>query len=130
MPDKIENEKEIVNSWFNVFLGNLHVILLSSICFYLLYEDYKFNNYSFFAKNRFHSNSNPNDYFERDASSNFLCSRYFSDYIISEKEAKVMLKLSQIGFEKSNENDIVFPSDPKYESIFMSDEFKTVYKLV
>ena len=112
---------DVVNSNFYLALGCLPVIILSSICFYLLYGDYERNNFSFMGKSRFYSNSNPNDYIENSSQiGEFSCARYFTDYVLSENEVTTLLKFSETIFDK---NDKAYLNDLKNNK-----EFKNVYK--
>jgi len=122
--NKDDKGLEVVKSNLYVFLGCLPMIVLSSICVYLLYGDYERNNYSLMSKSRFYSNSNPNDLFEKSAQiGEFSCARYFTDYVITEDEANVLLKFSQVGFNKIEQNEKVDLNGFKND-----EEFKNIYK--
>jgi len=122
--NKDEKEQEVVDSFFYTFLGCLPMIVLSSACFYFLYADYERNNYSFMDKSKFYSNSNPNDFFENSAQiGDFSCARYFTDYVISEDEARDLLKFGEFSFNKMKEEEKIYLDDLK-----SNEEFKNLYK--
>ena len=88
---KSVGQKERVASNLFTFIGTIPILAISLLSSYLLYCDYKNNNYSFMMKNKFYSNSNPNEMFENltrpDIQKNdLICARFFSDYIIDEDE--------------------------------------------
>ena len=127
MSQKNEKQANIDSSWLHVLIGSIPIIALSSLCFYLLYMDCKANGYSFLSKNKFYSNTNPNDFFENvtqpshaHSKSNFVCSRYFTDYVISEAESSVLLKFSKLSFEKTSANVVFLDEKDSYDGDFLN----------
>ena len=127
------NEPKVVSSPLLTFIGSLPLLSIIFFCCYLLYLDYSMNNYSFTAKNFFYSNSNPNELFEQVAhtsslsEANTMCARFFSDFIITDDEAKTLLRFAKLTFNNDDQDEILNLNDLTNSSLPGDEEFKNVY---
>ena len=104
-----KNKKETspVSDFLYTIIGSTPVLIIVAICSFLFYNDYVLNNNSFWGKSRFVGNIESNEYFEKLACPDNLydndrknynkcapkfCARSFSDFLITEDEAKTLLK--------------------------------------
>jgi hypothetical protein len=100
MTRKVETESALLNFVYTL-VGSIPMIVIGVIGAFLLYNDYRLNNNNFFGQSRFFSNVKPHDFFINQTCSNRkiegcesmrVCGRYFTDHVITESEAQVLLK--------------------------------------
>ena len=83
-------------------IGSTPMIIIGVISYNLLCEDYRINNNNFWAQSRFFSNTKPHEYFQnqtcleksndRKCSNTKFCGRFFTDYLLTKEEARILLK--------------------------------------
>ncbi|CAF0882260.1 unnamed protein product [Brachionus calyciflorus] len=105
-----------------VLIGCIPMITVMAISLFLVYEDYALNNFTYFGKSWHMSNVEKTTYDSNVpcVDSDYLadrskypscaskqCFRYFTDFLITQNEGTILLKLAKKGWALGDDNDSV-----------------------